>query len=170
MTDAAQGQPQGPVFGVLAQYLKDLSFESPRAPDVFLAQGANPQVSADVKTEARPLADGVYEVELLIAAKAAAGDDVVFQIECLYAGVFQVQGVPQEHLGPFLMIECPRLLFPFARNVVADATREGGFPPLMLQPVDFVELYRRRAEAQAAGGEAPQPSAVGPSSKIILPN
>ncbi|MFM8801205.1 MAG: protein-export chaperone SecB [Tagaea sp.] len=170
MTDAAQGQPQGPVFGVLAQYLKDLSFESPRAPDVFLAQGANPQVSADVKTEARPLADGVYEVELLIAAKAAAGDDVVFQIECLYAGVFQVQGVPQEHLGPFLMIECPRLLFPFARNVVADATREGGFPPLMLQPVDFVELYRRRAEAQAAGGEAPQPSAVGPASKIILPN
>jgi len=170
MTDAAQGQQQGPVFGVLAHYLKDLWFKSPPAPDILRGQDKNPQVSADVKTEARPLADNVYEVDLLIAAKAAAGDEVVFQIECLYAGVFQVQGVPQEHLGPFLMIECPRLLFPFARNVVADATREGGFPPLMLQPVDFVELYRRRAEAQAAGGEAPQPSAVGPSSKIILPN
>lgn len=169
MTDAAQGQPNGPVFGVLAQYLKDLSFESPRAPDIFLAQDKNPQVSADVKTEARPLSEGIYEVELLIEAKAAVGDEVVFQIECLYAGVFQVQGVPQEHLGPFLMIECPRLLFPFARNVVADATREGGFPPLMLQPVDFVELYRRRVEAQK-GAAAPAPSAVGPTSKIILPN
>jgi preprotein translocase subunit SecB len=95
MTDAAQGQ-QGPVFGVVAQYLKDLSFESPRAPDIFLNQDKNPQVSADVKTEARPLADGVFEVELLIAAKAMAGDDVVFQIECLYAGVFQVQGVPEQ--------------------------------------------------------------------------
>ncbi|MBC8791878.1 MAG: protein-export chaperone SecB [Tagaea sp. CACIAM 22H2] len=169
MTDAAQGQ-QGPVFGVVAQYLKDLSFESPRAPDIFLSQDKNPQVSADVKTEARPLADGVFEVELLIAAKAVAGDDVVFQIECLYAGVFQVQGVPEQHMGPFLLIECPRMLFPFARNVVADATREGGFPPLMLQPVDFVEIYRRRAEAQAASGNPPAPSAQGPTSKIILPN
>jgi preprotein translocase subunit SecB len=113
------------------------------------------------------LTDGVYEVELLIAAKAAAGDEVVFQIECLYAGVFQVQGVPQEHLGPFLMIECPRLLFPFARNIVADSTREGGFPPLLLQPVDFVELYRKRLAERT---DAPAPSATGPTSKIILPN
>jgi preprotein translocase subunit SecB len=170
MTDAAPGAQQGPVFGVIAQYLKDLSFESPRAPEIFLAQDKNPQVSADVKTEARPLADGVFEVELLIAAKALAGDDVVFQIECLYAGVFQVQGVPEQHIGPFLMIECPRMLFPFARNVVADATREGGFPPLMLQPVDFVELYRRRLETQQGAGSPPAPSAQGPTSKIILPN
>jgi preprotein translocase subunit SecB len=88
-------------------------------------------------------------------------------IECLYAGVFQITGLPQEHMGPFLMIECPRLLFPFARNIVADATRDGGFPPLMLQPVDFVELYRKRVEAQDA---VPAPSATGPTSKIILPN
>ena len=76
--------------------------------------------------------------------------------------------LPQEHLGPFLMIECPRLLFPFARNIVADATREGGFPPLLLQPVDFVELYRKRLAEREAG--TPAPSATGPTSKIILPN
>ena len=167
MTDPASGGPQGPVFGVLAQYLKDLSFESPRAPDIFLAQDKNPQVGADVKVEARPLGQDVYEVELSIEAQAKVGDDTVFVIECLYAGVFQISGLPQEHLGPFLMIECPRLLFPFARNIVADSTREGGFPPLMLQPVDFVELYRKRMAAQEA---PPAPSAQGPTSRIILPS
>jgi len=165
MTDPAA--PAAPIFGVLTQYLKDLSFESPRAPDIFLAQDRNPQVSADVKVEARPLGQDVYEVELSIEASAKSGDDPVFVIECLYAGVFQISGLPQEHMGPFLMIECPRLLFPFARNIVADATRDGGFPPLMLQPVDFVELYRKRVEAQ---GDVPKPSATGPTSKIILPN
>jgi preprotein translocase subunit SecB len=165
MTDPAA--PAAPIFGVLTQYLKDLSFESPRAPDIFLAQDRNPQVSADVKVEARPLGQDVYEVELSIEANAKTGDDPVFMIECLYAGVFQITGLPQEHMGPFLMIECPRLLFPFARNIVADATRDGGFPPLMLQPVDFVELYRKRVEAQDA---VPTPSATGPTSKIILPN
>jgi len=168
MTEPASGAQQGPVFGVLAQYLKDLSFESPRAPDVFLAQDKNPTVGADVKVEARPLGDGIYEVELSIEAAAKTGDDVVFLIDCLYAGVFQVTGLPQEHIGPFLMIECPRLLFPFARNIVSDATREGGFPPLLLQPVDFVELYRKRLADSAAA--APAPSATGPTSKIILPN
>ena len=166
MTDPAP--PAAPIFGVLTQYLKDLSFESPRAPDIFLAQDRNPQVAADVKVEARPLGQDVYEVELSIEASAKSGDDPVFVIECLYAGVFQISGLPQEHIGPFLMIECPRLLFPFARNIVADATRDGGFPPLMLQPVDFVELYRKRVEAQ--GDSVPQPSATGPTSKIILPN
>ena len=158
---------EGPVFAVLTQYLKDLSFESPRAPDIFLAQDKNPQVSADVKVEARPLGQDVYEVELAIEAKAMTGEEPVFVIECLYAGVFQLSGLGQEHLGPFLMIECPRMLFPFARNIVADSTREGGFPPLLLQPVDFVELYRNRFAAQEP---PPAPSAQGPSSKIILPN
>jgi preprotein translocase subunit SecB len=168
MTDPASGGAQGPSFGVLAQYLKDLSFESPRAPDIFLAQDKNPQVAADVKVEARPLGQDVYEVELSIEAAARSGEETVFVIECLYAGVFQVAGLPQEHLGPFLMIECPRLLFPFARNIVADSTREGGFPPLLLQPVDFVELYRKRLAEREAG--TPAPSATGPTSKIILPN
>jgi preprotein translocase subunit SecB len=167
MTDPANNAAQGPVFGVLAQYLKDLSFESPRAPDIFLAQDKNPQVAADVKVEARPMGQDVYEVELSIEASARSGEETVFVIECLYAGVFQVSGLPQEHLGPFLMIECPRLLFPFARNIVADSTREGGFPPLLLQPVDFVELYRKRLAERT---DAPAPSATGPTSKIILPN
>ncbi len=158
---------EGPVFAVLTQYLKDLSFESPRAPDIFLAQDKNPQVTADVKVEARPLGQDVYEVELSIEAKAMTGEEPVFVIECLYAGVFQLSGLGQDHLGPFLMIECPRMLFPFARNIVADSTREGGFPPLLLQPVDFVELYRKRIAAQKP---PPAPSAQGPTSKIILPN
>ncbi len=148
MTEPSGAQQEGPSFGVLAQYLKDLSFESPRAPDIFLAQDKNPQVGADVRVEARPLAENVYEVELSIQAQARQGEDTVFVIDCLYAGVFQIAGLPQEHLGPFLMIECPRMIFPFARNIVADATREGGFPPLLLHPVDFAELLRRQQQAQ----------------------
>ncbi|MBI1244622.1 MAG: protein-export chaperone SecB [Alphaproteobacteria bacterium] len=167
MTDSSGAPQEGPSFGVLAQYLKDLSFESPRAPDIFLAQDKNPQVGADVRVEARPLGENVYEVELSIQASARSGEETVFVVDCLYAGVFQIAGLPQEHLGPFLMIECPRMIFPFARNIVADATREGGFPPLLLQPVDFVELYRKRLAEQT---QAPTPSATGPSSRIILPS
>jgi preprotein translocase subunit SecB len=143
---------EGPVFAVLTQYLKDLSFESPRAPDIFLAQDKNPQVTADVKVEARPLGQDVYEVELAIEASAKTGEEPVFVIECLYAGVFQLSGLGQEHLGPFLMIECPRMLFPFARAILANAVRDGGFPPFLLQPVDFAALYQARmAEIQRQG-------------------
>jgi preprotein translocase subunit SecB len=146
--------PAGSVaVSVTAQYLKDLSFESPRAPDIFRQQAAQPprvQVNVDVK--ARTVAQDHYEVTLILNAEAKSTDTVAFVVEAEYAGLFQVQGLTEQQLGPFLLIECPRLLFPFLRQIISDATRNGGFPPLMIAPIDFLALYRRQARAAAEAG------------------
>ncbi len=127
-----------PTLQVLTQYTKDLSFENPGAPE-SLATSGQPQ----------PIRDGEYEVELKIDAKAEVQNKTLFALELAYAGIFRVQNVAQETVHPFVMIECPRMLFPFARQIVADTVRNGGFPPLMIDPVDFVTLYRQRmAKAQ----------------------
>lgn len=156
--DPTAGMPGAVAVTVNAQYLKDLSFESPRAPEVFRQTGQQPprvQVNVDVK--ARTIGQDVYEVVLILNAEAKSNDAVAFVVEAEYAGLFSVQGLNQEQLGPFLLIECPRLLFPFLRQIIADATRNGGFPPLMIAPIDFAALYRRqlRAAAEAAGSDAP---------------
>ena len=145
------GEPMQAPITVNAQYLKDFSFENPNAPQ-SLGQTTPPAIEVGVNVGTRNLAPGVFEVTLALNGTAKRGDQTVFIAELTYAGVFTLQGIPEEHVRPVLLIECPRLLFPFARNILADATREGGYPPLLLQPVDFVDLYRRQVEA--AGGTA----------------
>jgi preprotein translocase subunit SecB len=140
----------GPQLGVLAQYVKDFSFENPNAPRSLNTTTA-PQISVQVNVQANPLGETEFEVELKLEGKAEANATVMFSFELAFAGVFRIQNVPQDSLGPLIMIECPRLLFPFAREIVATAVRNGGFPPLMLDPIDFVSLYQQRiAAAQAA--------------------
>jgi len=128
---------------VLAQYTKDLSFENPNAPQ-SLGQNTQPQINISVNVGAKQLGGTDYEVELRLEGKAEAAGTVMFNIELVFAGVFRTQNIPQEQLQPLMLIECPRLLFPFAREIIATAVRNGGFPPLMLDPIDFLALYQQR--------------------------
>jgi preprotein translocase subunit SecB len=151
MTDATTETPQAeaPSLNVLAQYIKDFSFENPNAPNSLAPQEEAPQIAINVNVGAQPLSGTEFEVELKLNAQAKSGETILFNVELLYAGLFRIQNVPEQHLHPFVLIECPRLLFPFARAILADATRNGGFPPLMLDPIDFVALYQQNA-AQAS--------------------
>ena len=149
------GQEQAkPPLAISAQYVKDLSFEAPSAPGVFVQlQKAQPDISVNVDVQARALEAPVYEVAVHIKAECKAGESVAFLAELSYAGVFTVN-VPPQNLRPMLLIECPRLLFPFARQILASATLNGGFLPLMLAPVDFAALYQRQLQEQKAAEEA----------------
>ncbi len=139
-----------PSLNILAQYVKDLSFESPGAPMSLRPREQSPSININVNVNANPLSETDFDVVLSLNAKAQDGKDVLFNVELVYGGVFRVQGIPQEHLFPLLFIECPRLLFPFARQIVADATRNGGYPPLMIDPIDFAQMFQQRlAEEQA---------------------
>jgi len=143
-----EAQPQ---LSVVAQYIKDLSFENPNAPQ-SLSSGQQPQIAIQINVNAKPMPNNDIEVELTLNGKAEVNNSVLFNFELLYAGVFRIRNVPQESMSPLVLIECPRLLFPFAREIVANTVRNGGFPPLLLDPVDFVGLYRQKmAEAQAGG-------------------
>jgi len=149
----AQAQPQN--LGVLAQYVKDLSFENPGAPASLRGRTGNPNIAITINVQPGPVNNDECEVELRLDAKATVGEDVVFAIELVYAGLFRLTNIPAEAVQPVLRIECPRLLFPFARQILADASRNGGFPPLLIDPIDFVGLYRQRLmEAQAAAQRA----------------
>ena len=132
-----------PALAVLAQYIKDLSFENPNAPR-SLQQTAQPQINISVDVSASPLTDTDIEVTLKLEGKAETAGTVMFNFELEYAGMFRVQNVPQDQVQPLIFIECPRMLFPFAREIVATSVRNGGFPPLMLDPIDFVALYQQR--------------------------
>lgn len=132
-----------------AQYVKDLSFENPNAPASLRPQQQQPKVDVHVDVKATKLADNVYEVTLTTTVNGTGEDSQLFLAELSYAGVFTLEGLPEEHLQPVLLVECPRLLFPFARNIVADVTRDGGFPPLLIQPVDFAQLYRQSQQDAA---------------------
>ena len=149
------GSPPGagapPQLNVLAQYTKDLSFENPNAPASLGPQSEPPQINIQINVGANNLGENDYEVTLSIEGKAESGGKVMFSFELIYGGVFRLLNIPRENLSPMLLIECPRLLFPFAREIVATAVRNGGFPPLLLDPVDFVSLYQQRmAQAQQA--------------------
>ena len=133
-------------LNTLAQYVKDYSLENPRAPMSLQGQQEQPEISISVNVNAQALGETEYEVSIKLEAEAKTKDDVLFNVELLYAGVFRITGVPAEHIHPVVLIECPRLLFPFARQIVAEGTRDGGFPPLMIDPVDFAALYRQRVE------------------------
>ena len=133
---------------VHAQYIKDLSFESPRAP-IVLQEQAQPAIEVSVDVKAHRLAEKSFEVVLSASADAKTDSGQVFLVELTYAGVFTLDGVNEQQVAPILLVECPRLLFPFARAIVADATRDGGFPPLMIQPVDFARLFAENQTASA---------------------
>jgi preprotein translocase subunit SecB len=152
---APNAAPQGPLVLNL-QYTKDLSFEVPGAPEIFSTLREQPRVDLQLDVQARPLQEGgnVYEVSLQIRADAQAQNTTCFIAELVYCGIFTISVEP-EVLEPVLLVECPRLLFPFARNILAEVTRDGGFPPVMLAPIDFVALWQsRRGEQQGQVGNA----------------
>ena len=149
---AKPGNGAQPSLNILAQYVKDLSFESPGAPNSLRGRENAPGININVNVNANPMSDTEFDVNLTINAKAGGDKDVLFNVELVYGGVFRLNGFPQEHTLPILFIECPRLLFPFARHIIADATRNGGFPPLMLDPIDFAQMFQQRiAEEQGKG-------------------
>ncbi|NBP73283.1 MAG: protein-export chaperone SecB [Alphaproteobacteria bacterium] len=132
----------GVPFMIGAQYIKDLSFENPRGIETLSAIQQNPDVSVDVSTNARPIGEeGMFEVSVFIRAEAALEDAPVFIVELTYAGIVQVSGVPEEDVKPIVLIEGPRHLFPFARAIISNAVRDGGFPPLLINPIDFAQLF-----------------------------
>jgi len=152
---AAGSVPAAPSLRVLGQYVKDLSFENPG----HSAVQTQPNIDLGIDVGAAPHVDGngLFEVSLKLSAKAVSGETTLFITELDYAGLFQLQNVTEKQVEPMLLIECPRLLFPFARRIIAEITREGGFPPLLIDPVDFVALYQaqyRKAAERAAGSPA----------------
>ena len=163
MTDVAPapeqpfGQPEGvPQIRILAQFIRDLSFENPRAPDSLHSGNAQPSIDLGVEMNARGRIDGLFEVDLKLTASATRENEPVFHLELVYGGLFGVTGVPESDIEAVLLIECPRFLFPFARRMIADLTTEGVFPPFLLEPLDFASIYaqRKAAEAQQTVGQA----------------
>lgn len=146
--NANQPSAAAPAVRVLGQYLKDLSFENPNAPQSLMQQ---PDINVAVNVNARNISGSDFEVELHLDAKATHQEKVIFAAEIVYAGTFRLENFPQQVLHPAVLIECPRMLFPFARQIMAEATRNGGFPPLMLDPIDFAALYQRRMQQQTVG-------------------
>jgi preprotein translocase subunit SecB len=157
---APAGQPQQGPLTIHGQYIKDLSFENPRAPQSLIEQ-KQPQLSLNVNVTTRQFDAKTFEVTLSVEANAQTPEkEPLFMLELVYAGTVSLGDVPQEAYGPLLLIETPRLLFPFARAIVANATREAGFPPLNVAPVDFAALYRQQLEA--SGGQIPGVPPSGP--------
>ena len=148
------GADTAPAVGLISQYVKDLSFENPNAPAIFQVQGS-PQIDVQFNIGTAQVAEDVHEVVLRVDVRAETGGQVAFIVELTYAGIFGLRNIPEEHVQPFLLAEAPRLLFPFARRVLADAVRDGGFQPLLLEPIDFAAIYMQQSEArdQAAAGE-----------------
>jgi preprotein translocase subunit SecB len=154
-TNGGPGDGKAPSLNVLGQYVKDFSFENPNAPNSLRPPAQPPAINIQINVNAKPLSQTDFEVELVVEGKAEQDKSVLFGFELVYAGIFRVHNVPQENVHPLVLIECPRLLFPFARQIISDAVRNGGFPPLLIDPVDFAALYRQRMETNA-----PQPKPV----------
>jgi preprotein translocase subunit SecB len=152
----AEAKLTGVPITINAQYIKDLSFENPRAPNSLVLTKEQPKVDVDVNVNARKLQENTYEVALTIRVDTKVGGDTAFLSELVYGGLFTIKDVPENALRPLLLIECPRLLFPFARRVISDVTRDGGFPPLLVNPIDFADLYRRQfaLKEEPPAGEA----------------
>ena len=143
----ANGEDTAPQAGMISQYVKDLSFENPNAPAVYQWQG-QPRIDVQFNIGSQLVGEDVYEVILKIDVRADSADKVAFQVELAYAGLFGLRNIPEDQLQPFLLAEAPRILFPFARRVLADAVRDGGFPPLLLEPIDFGSLYMSQLQGQ----------------------
>jgi preprotein translocase subunit SecB len=155
------GDDQAPQFGIISQYVKDLSFENPNSPAVYQWQG-QPQIDVQFNIGAQKVGDDLHEVTLRIEISAKAQEQIAFQVDLFYAGLVAARNIPNEQLQPVLLAEVPRILFPFARRAIADAVADGGFPPLLLEPIDFGALYMQQAaQAQAEGGQAQAPEITG---------
>ena len=144
------GEDTAPAAGLISQYVKDLSFENPNAPAIYQNQ-VTPGIDVQFNIGAAQVGEEVHEVVLKIEVRAEAEGTVAFIVDLTYAGLFGLRNVPEDHVQPFLLGEGPRLLFPFARRVLADAVRDGGFPPLLLEPIDFAQLYVSQQEAAQQG-------------------
>ena len=147
-------------FNLIGQYIRDLSFENPGAPGSVMLGGGSPQFNVGINVGVKKQADDIYAVEITLNAKAEREKNVLFNVELIYGGVFRIKNVPENQLAPLLLVECPRLIFPFARQVLANVTQQGGFPPLMMEPVDFNAIYiqnLRQLQASQAqqGGQVP---------------
>ena len=161
MADDTSAQNAQPSMNLIGQYIRDLSFESPGAPGSIILGSGNPTFGINMDVEVKKQADEVFAVELKLAAKADRDNAVLFAVELVYGGVFRVRNVPEMQLSQLLMIECPRLIFPFARQVLASVTQQGGFPPVMMEPVDFAQFYMQKMRAlEAAQAAQPAPSNV----------
>ena len=130
--------------------------KTPNAPDSLRPRENAPEINVQINVNASPLSETEFEAELTLNAEAKDGETTMFNVELLYAGIFSISNVPQDQLHPFVMIECPRMLFPFARQIISDATMRGGFPPLNVDPIDFAQLYRQRMMELAAKEQAGQ--------------
>lgn len=151
---APTSQAPVPGFRILAQYVRDLSFENPKAPDSLRIEG-KPTIDLGVELNAQGRQDGLFEVDIKLSIKASADATPVFQVELHYGGLFQLSGIPETDIEPMLLIECPRYLFPYAREIVARATADGGFyPPFMMDPIDFNGIYAARMQQVAQAGGA----------------
>ncbi|MES2754024.1 MAG: protein-export chaperone SecB [Pseudomonadota bacterium] len=146
----ANGADTSPAAGVISQYVKDLSFENPNAPAIYQG-GSPPELDVQFNIGANTVSDEIHEVVLKIDVKAEIDGQVAFVVDLSYAGLFGLRNIPAEHVQPFLLGEAPRIIFPFARRVLADAIRDGGFQPLLLEPIDFNALYLQQAEAAGQG-------------------
>lgn len=134
---------------VAAQYIKDFSFENPNVERLLNGPGENPNLQLEVNVNAKKVGDDLYESTINLNAHASNKLGTIYQMELDYAGMFRITNIPDEALEPFLLINCPNLIFPFVRRIVADISREGGFPPLLLDPIDFAALFVQRKQAEA---------------------
>jgi preprotein translocase subunit SecB len=150
-TNGADNSPQ---IALISQYVKDLSFENPNAPAVYQWQ-EQPAIDVQFNIGAEKLGDEVSEIALKIEVKATTAQGTAFAVELVYAALFGMRNVPEDQMQPFMLAEAPRLVFPFARRVLADAVRDGGFPPLLLDPIDFGALYMEQAQAMAQAVDSP---------------
>ncbi|MEP1230178.1 MAG: protein-export chaperone SecB [Litorimonas sp.] len=148
--EATAEAAQGPMLRVLAQYTKDSSFENPNAPDSLRTGLEPPRIDINIEIGRQMLDEDAVEVTLILKATATRNDQTIFIAELEYAGLFAFQGVNVEEIQPMILIECPRLLFPFARQIMADMTQNGGFPPIMLEPPDFAAMFREEMMRRAA--------------------
>jgi preprotein translocase subunit SecB len=157
-TNGGPTQQNLPQLNVLAQFIKDFSFENPNAPRSLQPSQTQPQINIQINVNVTKMAATDFEVLLSIEGKAEVAGNVMFAFDLTYGGIFRILNVLEQNLHPLVMIECPRLLFPFAREIIAYAVRNGGFPPLLIDPVDFVGLYQQKmAEQQPQGVMAPPP-------------
>lgn len=150
---AGEGASESIQAQVVAQYIKDLSFENPNVEKLLSGPGDNPNMKLEVNVNARRMNEDLYESAIDFKAHATNQTGTIYQLEAVYAGIFRIKNIPEEALEPFLLINCPALIFPYLRRLASDLTREGGFPPLLLDPIDFAGLYMRRK--QEGAGEKP---------------
>ena len=146
---AASETSQQAQFNMIAQYIKDLSFENPNAPMSLQTNGENPNIEVSVNVSAQKLDEQIFEVVLEISVSANSNEQSIYEIELAYAGLFRLINIPEEALQPVLLIQCPNLIFPFVRRLLVDLTREGGYPPLMIDPINFEELFRHNMQQSA---------------------